>query len=66
MTDKAQIQAGDTVKLRSGGPLMTVRQVRSSSTEAGGGPLADVDWFDVNQPHHGTYPLASLRKVSSR
>jgi len=65
MTDKAQIQAGDTVKLRSGGPLMTVKRVRPS-TEAGGGTLADVDWFDVNQPHEGTYPLTSLRKVSSK
>ena len=64
MTDKAQIQAGDTVKLRSGGPLMTVKQVRSSADP--GGAMAEVDWFDVNQPHHGTYPLTSLRKVSSR
>ena len=65
MADKVQIQAGDTVKLRSGGPLMTVRQVRPSA-EAAGGTLADVDWFDVNQPHHGAYPVSSLRKVSSR
>ena len=65
MTDKAQIQAGDTVKLRAGGPLMTVRQVRSSA-DPGGAMWADVDWFDVNQPHHGAYPLTSLRKVSSK
>ena len=68
MTDKAQIQAGDTVKLRSGGPLMTVKAVRPSAdaSDASGAMWADVDWFDVNQPHHGAYPVSSLRKVSSK
>ena len=65
MADKAQIQIGDTVKLRSGGPLMTVRSVRPSA-DTGGAMWADVDWFDVHQEHHGAYPLTSLRKVSSR
>ena len=68
MADKAQIQTGDTVKLKSGGPLMTVKTVRPSaeSADSSGTMWADVDWFDVNQPHHGAYPLTSLRKVSSK
>src|SRR5262249_22713875 len=42
-------------------PLMTVRDVRSSADP--GGALADVDWFDGNQPHGGSYPLTSLEDV---
>jgi len=54
--------------VRSGGPLMTVKAVRPSaeSADSSGAMWADVDWFDVNQPHHGAYPLTSLRKVSSK
>jgi len=64
MADKAQIQAGDTVKLRSGGPLMTVNQIIPATQ--GLPESASVAWFDVNQLHHGTYPITSLRKVSSK
>ena len=63
MADKAQIQAGDTVKLRSGGPLMTVNQIVQTPPPAS----ATVSWFDTeNKAQNGSYPLTSLRKVSSR
>ncbi len=66
MTNNAPIKEGDTVKLRSGGALMTVRGIRHSA-DPGKAMWADVDWFDAqNQPHYGAYPLTSLRKVSSR
>jgi uncharacterized protein YodC (DUF2158 family) len=66
MTNNATIKEGDTVKLKSGSPLMTVKATRSTA-DPGKAMLADVDWFDVQgQPHNGQYLLTSLRKVSSK
>jgi len=65
MADKAQIQIGDTVKLRSGGPLMTVNEIIPSAQTTAAS--AFVSWFDTeNKAQNGSYPLTSLRKVSSR
>lgn len=52
-----EIKAGDTVQLKSGGPLMTVEQV---ATRAGGGIAAWCQWFEKNKLETGVFPLTSL------
>ena len=47
------INVGDTVQLKSGGPVMTVRFF-----EEGGD--ANCDWFDKEKPMNATFPLTSL------
>ena len=40
-----QFKVGDTVRLKSGGPLMTVS---SLATDLDGSPLINTVWFDKN------------------
>jgi uncharacterized protein YodC (DUF2158 family) len=50
------LQQGDLVRLRSGGPLMTVQRIQ--------GDKADYYWTDVNgQPNDGTFPTSVQQKI---
>jgi uncharacterized protein YodC (DUF2158 family) len=53
----AEIVVGKTVRLKSGGPLMTVEAVESEKIEL----QARCIWFDEqNQPHEAVYAFSSL------
>jgi len=55
----AQIKAGDVVRLKSGGPRMTVSKV--DILAFGGTELtAWCDWFEGNKKCNGTFHLHSL------
>lgn len=51
-----KINAGDVVQLKSGGPLMTVDEVRGES--------ARLIWFDDHDMKNGTVPLIGLKKAA--
>lgn len=55
------MKAGDTVVLKSGGPLMTIDKVanRPHSTEQS----AWCSWFDKTKLEHGVFPLTSLKVI---
>lgn len=53
----ATFKIGDTVRLRSGGPLMTVKSV---STNDDGVPHVRCIWFDNNKEGTGYYPAATV------
>ena len=53
-----EIKAGDTVRLKSGGPLMTVSRL-FDSTE--GMIKAHCDWFEGNKHMSGSFPINSLK-----
>ena len=57
-------KAGDVVKLKSGGPKMTIKKICSmpSSNEDDG---ADCCWFDNNEVKDGKFPLITLEKVGT-
>lgn len=58
MTDPASIKAGDVVRIKSGGPWMTVQIV--------GGPLAYCVWFHAGAPadqRTGAFLLEMLEKA---
>ncbi|EFL87654.1 YodC family protein [Ahrensia sp. R2A130] len=51
-----KLEAGDVVQLKSGGPLMTVDEVR--------GETAKLVWFDDHEMRNGTAPLSGLQKAN--
>lgn len=53
------INPGDTVRLKSGGPLMTVSQVANT---ASGIRSAWCEWFEKTKVERGTFALTSLVK----
>jgi uncharacterized protein YodC (DUF2158 family) len=48
---------GDTVRLKSGGPLMTVTAVAKDDTKA---QMVWTSWFANNRVDKGRYPASSL------
>jgi uncharacterized protein YodC (DUF2158 family) len=56
----SELKAGDLVRLKSGGPTMTVEAVGNS---AYGTPTVWVVWFDqTNKPHKATYSPDAVEK----
>ncbi len=56
-----EIKTGDVVKLKSGGPEMTVTWIDTSGTET----KASVAWFGVDgKVDHNQFPLKALDKIS--
>lgn len=53
-----QLVVGDVVRLKSGGPVMTVTTVG----ERYGTPTIWCTWFDQKGNQTGTFPPAALRK----
>jgi uncharacterized protein YodC (DUF2158 family) len=57
MTDVVSV--GDVVRLKSGGPAMTVDQLQNSSL---GIPTAWCSWFDGMKKVTGDFPVSSLKR----
>jgi uncharacterized protein YodC (DUF2158 family) len=54
-------KVGDVVKLKSGGPAMTVEVV----TKATEGHLVRCVWFDGAEAKRGTFPAAALEDAET-
>lgn len=62
MSDKAEIKSGDTVKLKSGGPLMTAGKAVP--------PISDDEvitchWFVGEERRRAKFPLVALIKTDA-
>jgi uncharacterized protein YodC (DUF2158 family) len=54
-------KVGDIVRLRSGGPRMTVEVILPDMP---GGPVVACSWFDENNQHHDrSFAPAALERV---
>jgi uncharacterized protein YodC (DUF2158 family) len=56
-----EIKAGDVVRLKSGGPKMTVQKVEPWD----GATRAWCEWFINDRNQSGGFPLSSLKRVDS-
>jgi len=52
---------GDTVQLKSGGPVMTIARLEPMN----GGTLAICDWFEGPKQQRGSFPVASLQPAAA-
>lgn len=60
------LKVGDTVRLKSGGPAMTITEL---GTLASGGQLAYCTWFataESKEPSSGKFPGAALQDASTK
>lgn len=57
-----EINPGDVVQLKSGGPIMTV----SSVGDYLGQPSVWCEWFDGKKPYKETFSAVSVRKYVPR
>lgn len=53
----ANVKAGDTVKLKSGGPLMTIERIER---DASGDPYATCSWFKGEERKRENFSLDAL------
>ena len=53
-----ELKPGDTVQLKSGGPVMTVTSIGDDY----GTLSAWCAWFDGKKPCNGTFPTVTLKK----
>lgn len=56
------LQVGNRVRLRSGGPIMTVARVGTGVA----GDEVDSTWFDGKKKMKGRFPAAALELVAPR
>jgi uncharacterized protein YodC (DUF2158 family) len=56
MSEKKEIEVGDTVRLKSGGPLMTVTEIEDRQ----GVKSVFCVWFEKNKQDKGAFPLATV------
>ncbi|NQE62390.1 YodC family protein [Caulobacter sp. RHG1] len=54
------MQVGDTVMLKSGGPVMTINQIADQY----GVQTAWCAWFDGKKEAKSTFPLTSLKPIN--
>jgi len=54
----SDLKVGDTVRLKSGGPLMTVTTVGRDE----GTPYVWTSWFDDRKESQGHFPAAAVEK----
>lgn len=59
----ANFQVGDVVKLKSGGPAMTINDIADYSMDENGLLSASCAWFDGVKPMSQVFPLHSLIKA---
>jgi uncharacterized protein YodC (DUF2158 family) len=56
-------KVGDTVQLKSGGPVMTITSIGESGM-MGSGPIhAYCTWFDGKNVKNGEFPLPAVEKA---
>ena len=56
---ETQVQPGDQVRLKSGGPALTVRQIIPNDQ----GTFVHCDWFDKGKAMHDVFVLESLERA---
>jgi uncharacterized protein YodC (DUF2158 family) len=57
-----ELKVGDVVKLRSGGPLMTIEYIGSFSMSGGEEDKAKCVWFEGTKRKDGVFELPTLSK----
>jgi uncharacterized protein YodC (DUF2158 family) len=60
MSKKSRFEVGDNVKIKSGGPDMTVCFVSSE------GGMISAQWFAGKSLKRGTFPIESLEEAKRR
>ncbi|PYC18758.1 DUF2158 domain-containing protein [Pseudomonas jessenii] len=63
MPNQAAFKVGDIVKLKSGGPDMTVRYVENNN---GTQPYLHCQWFAGKKLEDGSFPSNSLAAVEAK